>query len=89
MTSYADIEGTTRCLEDNSIDTIVSAIAIESDETSQGQIDLITAADKSRVTTRFVPSEYGFIATEEYVVSLLLSATELCVILHQCFGALY
>ena len=64
--NYDNIDATTKMLEDNDIDTIVSAISIESEATSTGQINLIAAADQSKTTTRFIPSEYGFIATPEY-----------------------
>jgi hypothetical protein len=66
QTNYHDVEATARLLEDNGIDTIVSAMAIESEATSEGQLNLIAAAERSKITTRFIPSEYGLIATPEY-----------------------
>ena len=63
--NYNDIVATTKMLEDNGIDTVVSAISIESEVTSMSQINLIKAADRAKTTTRFIPSEYGFIATPE------------------------
>lgn len=62
---YNDIPAMTRQLEHHNIHTIISAIGLISEETSKSQINLIEAADKSKVTERFVPSEYSFIQTAE------------------------
>ncbi|KAJ5225418.1 hypothetical protein N7468_006643 [Penicillium chermesinum] len=62
---YNDIPSMARVLEDVHVDTIVSAIGLVSDETSQAQLNLIEAAEKSRTTKRFIPSEFSFIQTEE------------------------
>jgi hypothetical protein len=50
-------------LEQHKIHTIISAIGLVSDETSQSQLNLIEAAEKSVLTKRFIPSEYSFIQT--------------------------
>jgi uncharacterized protein YbjT (DUF2867 family) len=63
--NYGDVEATAKCLEENSIDTIVSAIAIESEETSKGQLGLIEAAERAGSVKRFVPSEWGVLGSEE------------------------
>jgi uncharacterized protein YbjT (DUF2867 family) len=65
--NYGDVEATVKTLEENNIDTIVSAIAIESEETSKGQLGLIEAAEKAEGVKRFVPSEWGVLGSEEYV----------------------
>jgi hypothetical protein len=65
VADYVDVDATTKTLEDNAIDTVISAISIESEDTSQGQLNLIAAAERSKTTTRFIPSEYGFIASPE------------------------
>lgn len=54
-----------RVLERHNIHTIISAIGLVSDETSQSQLNLIEAAEKSESTKRFIPSEYSFIQTTE------------------------
>lgn len=66
-TDYADVSATTKVLEDTQIDTIVSAITIESEATSKSQLALIEAADRAETVKRFIPSEYGFLATPESV----------------------
>ncbi|KAJ5747947.1 uncharacterized protein N7511_009643 [Penicillium nucicola] len=60
---YNDVHSMTQALEQHNIHTIISAIGLVSDETSQSQLNLIEAADKSKTTKRFVPSEYSFIQT--------------------------
>jgi nucleoside-diphosphate-sugar epimerase len=62
---YSNIKDTTEVLETHRIDTVLSAIAMENSSTSQGQLDLIAAAEASTVTKRFIPSEFGAIANEE------------------------
>ncbi|KAJ5090589.1 hypothetical protein N7532_009273 [Penicillium argentinense] len=62
---YDDIPVLTRQLEDHNIHTIISAIGLVSEETSKAQLNLIEAADKSKVTERFIPSEYSFIQTAD------------------------
>lgn len=64
---YDDIPGMVHELERHKIHTIISAIGLVSDETSRSQLNLIEAAEKSAHTKRFVPSEYSFIQTAQYV----------------------
>ncbi|CAI7667760.1 uncharacterized protein N7487_006477 [Penicillium crustosum] len=63
--NYEDIPSMARVLEQHNIHTIISAIGLVSDETSQSQLNLIEAADKSSSTKRFIPSEYSFVQTTE------------------------
>lgn len=62
---YNDVPALTRQLEHHNIHTIISAIGLISEETSNSQMHLIEAAEKSEVTKRFIPSEYSFIQTAE------------------------
>jgi nucleoside-diphosphate-sugar epimerase len=62
---YSNIKDTTAILESHQINTVVSAIGMENSNTSQGQLNLITAAEASTVTKRFIPSEFGAIANKE------------------------
>ncbi|KAL2065148.1 hypothetical protein VTL71DRAFT_4289 [Oculimacula yallundae] len=62
---YTDINSMVTLLETNQITTILSAITMISSTTSLAQLNLIAAAEKSSITTRFIPSEYGVIANEE------------------------
>ncbi|CAI7615903.1 unnamed protein product [Penicillium discolor] len=63
--NYEDIPSMARVLEQHNIHTIISAIGLVSDETSQSQLNLIEAAEKSASTKRFIPSEYSFVQTTE------------------------
>lgn len=62
---YDDIASMTTELERHNIHTIISAIGLVSDESSQSQLNLIEAAEKAKYTERFIPSEYSFIQTAE------------------------
>ncbi|KAJ5579973.1 uncharacterized protein N7459_005958 [Penicillium hispanicum] len=61
--NYNDISAITHQLEHHNVHTVISAIGLVSEETSRSQLNLIEAADKSKVTERFIPSEYSFIQT--------------------------
>ncbi|KAF9891637.1 hypothetical protein FE257_003648 [Aspergillus nanangensis] len=63
--NYNDLDFLVRVLEEQRIQTIISAIGIYDDATSQSQMNLIQAAEYSKQTQRFIPSEYSFIQTEE------------------------
>ncbi|KAJ5473381.1 hypothetical protein N7475_002947 [Penicillium sp. IBT 31633x] len=63
--NYDDIPSMAHELERHNIHTIISAIGLVSDETSQSQLNLIEAAEKSASTKRFIPSEYSFVQTPE------------------------
>ncbi|EKV16009.1 NmrA-like [Penicillium digitatum] len=63
--NYDDVPSMARVLERHSIHTIVSAIGLVSDETSQSQLNLIEAAEASASTRRFIPSEFSFVQTAE------------------------
>lgn len=55
----------TSFLETQNIDTVVSAITMISESGSAAQLNLIAAAEKSAVTKRFIPSEFGGKVDEE------------------------
>ncbi|TDZ46891.1 Oxidoreductase swnN [Colletotrichum trifolii] len=55
---YDDVDSLVRVLEDNGIDTVISALTMESEAGSKSQLNLIAAADRSSATQRFIPSEY-------------------------------
>ncbi|KAJ5170503.1 uncharacterized protein N7500_003286 [Penicillium coprophilum] len=63
--NYDDIPSMVHELERHDVHTIISTIGLTSDETSQSQLNLIEAAEKSRSTKRFIPSEYSFVQTPE------------------------
>ncbi|OQE16751.1 hypothetical protein PENSTE_c023G04181 [Penicillium steckii] len=62
---YEDVSAMTKQLEQYNVHTIISAIGLISEETSKSQLNLIEAADKSKSTARFIPSEYSFIQTAD------------------------
>ncbi|KAI9152348.1 transporter [Paramyrothecium foliicola] len=59
IVDYNDIPSLTKFLEENNVDTIVSAFGINGTSLSQSQINLIKAADASSVTQRFIPSTFA------------------------------
>lgn len=72
---YNDIASMTKELERHNVHTVVSAVGLLSDEASQSQINLIDAAEKSSVTERFIPSEFSFIQTTEWVPKRLATGS--------------
>ncbi|KAF2648003.1 NAD(P)-binding protein [Lophiostoma macrostomum CBS 122681] len=62
---YANIPSLTNLLETFKIDTVISAIVMESVQSSTSQLNLIAAAEKSSTTKRFIPSEFGGKVDEE------------------------
>ncbi|KAH7376733.1 hypothetical protein B0T11DRAFT_335849 [Plectosphaerella cucumerina] len=64
VVDYNNIDGLTKVLDDNSIDTIISAIQMEGPGV-QAQANLIVAAGKSSKAKRFIPSEYSGFAPDE------------------------
>ncbi|RTE70672.1 hypothetical protein BHE90_014926 [Fusarium euwallaceae] len=58
VTNYDDIEATTKMLESNKVDTVISALTIAG-PSAEAQLNLIAAADKSSTVHRFIPSEYA------------------------------
>ncbi|OAP59583.1 hypothetical protein AYL99_06881 [Fonsecaea erecta] len=55
---YDNVDSIANTLDKHNVHTIVSAIGINSAETSQAQCNLIRAADRSGATKRLIPSEY-------------------------------
>jgi nucleoside-diphosphate-sugar epimerase len=63
---YSDVDAIVKVLEDNTIDTVISGIAMHSiDGTPPNEIELIRAADKSKATKRIISSEWGSPVKEE------------------------
>ncbi|KAF9875393.1 hypothetical protein CkaCkLH20_07213 [Colletotrichum karsti] len=62
---YKDIDGTAKILEDNKIETVISAMGVIKAETSESQIQLVKAANKSTSTRRFVVSAYDMLHKRE------------------------
>ncbi|KAL1638581.1 hypothetical protein SLS58_008794 [Diplodia intermedia] len=56
---YDNVDSLKQALESNKIEVVVSALMVADEVSSQSQINLIKAADRSSTTTRFVASEYG------------------------------
>ncbi|KAL2870610.1 uncharacterized protein BJX67DRAFT_377959 [Aspergillus lucknowensis] len=61
----SDVASLTEVLNEHKVHTIISAIALYSEETSTSQLNLIKAAENASSTERFIPSEYSFIQTED------------------------
>ncbi|VUC33471.1 unnamed protein product [Clonostachys rosea] len=62
---YTDVDSLVKALQEREIDTVVSTINLETEAGTQSQLNLITAADKSQVTRRFIPSEYVSLIDED------------------------
>ncbi|QBZ65649.1 hypothetical protein PoMZ_12612 [Pyricularia oryzae] len=54
---YNDVESLQRVLEEHQIETVVSTIAIDTDDSGQAQMNLIAAAEQASCTKRFIPSD--------------------------------
>ncbi|OCK78685.1 NAD(P)-binding protein [Lepidopterella palustris CBS 459.81] len=61
--NYTDIPSLTKALEDNKVHTIISTL---SNFEATAQENLIHAAEASKTTKRFAPSEFGMIYTEKH-----------------------
>lgn len=64
---YTDVEAVTRVLEENNVHTVVSAIMMMSNGgPPPREIELIRAADASKVTKRMISSDWGPPHKKEY-----------------------
>jgi len=69
VVDYADVAATTRILEENKIHTVISTInMLPSDGSTPNEVELIQAADASKTTKRFIPSDFGILHTNEYYI---------------------
>ncbi|CAI0643434.1 unnamed protein product [Colletotrichum noveboracense] len=62
---YEDVESLVKVLDSHNIETIVSAISMHSEPSFKSQINLIDAAEASKTTRRFIPSEFGVLNRPE------------------------
>ncbi|RMJ12722.1 hypothetical protein CDV36_007636 [Fusarium kuroshium] len=76
IVDYSNIDGLRETLEAHEIDTVISAIALQSDAGGQSQMNLIEAANQSRCTRRFMPSEFGAMYKPEHLEALSLYASK-------------
>ena len=56
---YSDPKGLQSALEEHEIHTVISAVSLQTEASGQSQLNLIEAADRSKATKRFMPSEFG------------------------------
>ncbi|EGU77301.1 hypothetical protein FOXB_12185 [Fusarium oxysporum f. sp. conglutinans Fo5176] len=59
VVDYDDVASLTKFLDENKVDTIISAFGINGTSLSRSQNNLIKAADASSVTRRFIPSSFA------------------------------
>lgn len=65
---FRDVDALVKVLEEHHIDTVVSAIAMHNvGDDAPNELELIRAADRSRVTRRIISSEWGTDVQEECV----------------------
>ncbi|KUJ18607.1 NAD(P)-binding protein [Mollisia scopiformis] len=57
---YEEVAALTKILEDNNAHTIISTLAMMPNDAGSLEQNLIQAANTSKMTKRFVPSEFGF-----------------------------
>jgi saccharopine dehydrogenase-like NADP-dependent oxidoreductase len=62
---YANVEATSKALQEAEVDTIISAISMGSPEASEAQKNLVRAADRSVCTRRFVVSGFDMLHLRE------------------------
>ncbi|KAI8720003.1 NmrA domain-containing protein [Fusarium sp. LHS14.1] len=62
---YTNVEALTKVLEDNAIHTVISTLNIIS--STEPELNIISAADKSAVTKRYVGNVWGVDYTDEFV----------------------
>ncbi|UPL03669.1 hypothetical protein LCI18_014603 [Fusarium solani-melongenae] len=62
---YTDVDSTTKVLEDNKIDTVISTLFVTFD--GKPQVNFIHAAEASKYTRRFIPSIWGIPYSREQV----------------------
>ena len=66
VVDYANIESLQAVLEANELHTVISTLSMENGG-GESQMNLIEAADRSRSTCRFMPSEFGMVYKRKYV----------------------
>ncbi|CEI70483.1 hypothetical protein FVEN_g1013 [Fusarium venenatum] len=62
---YSSVDSLASLLETEKIDTVVSCLPIDGDNSGKAQLNLIEAANRSKYTKRFIPSEFGAVYTED------------------------
>ncbi|KAM0346960.1 hypothetical protein HYE67_002896 [Fusarium culmorum] len=68
--SYSDTNALVSLLESEQIDTVLSFLPIDNDESGQAQLNLVEAASRSKSTKRFLPSEFGMVYREDNIAHI-------------------
>lgn len=66
VADYSNIDELQNVLEANDVHTVISAVSMENGG-GESQMNLIEAAERSKSTRRFMPSEFGMVHKEKYV----------------------
>ncbi|KAF5609115.1 SDR family [Fusarium subglutinans] len=64
---YSDINALASLFDSEQVDTVISMLPIDNDESGQAQLNLIEAAERSTCTKRFLPSEFGMVYTKDNI----------------------
>ncbi|KXH35180.1 hypothetical protein CNYM01_10080 [Colletotrichum nymphaeae SA-01] len=64
---YRDVEGISKILQENQIDTVISAMGVVTPQTNQAQINLVKASNTSNSTRRFIVSAYDMLHTRDQI----------------------
>ncbi|KAI8712566.1 NmrA domain-containing protein [Fusarium sp. LHS14.1] len=75
--NYSDVDGLTKVLEDNNIETVISTLNTMG--ATEPELNLIAAADRAKSTKRFVPSIWGVKYTQEISDSFPIAKAKLAV----------
>ncbi|KAM0229698.1 hypothetical protein ACHAPO_009768 [Fusarium lateritium] len=62
---YSSVDSLASLLETEKIDTVISCLPIDNDDSGQAQLNLVEAANRSKCTKRFIPSEFGAVYTKD------------------------
>ncbi|KAH7186271.1 uncharacterized protein B0J16DRAFT_415480 [Fusarium flagelliforme] len=68
--SYSGTDALVHLLESEQIDTVISCLPIDGDESGRAQLNLIEAANLSKSTKRFLPSEFGMVYREDNIAHI-------------------
>ncbi|OGM51062.1 hypothetical protein ABOM_000293 [Aspergillus bombycis] len=71
---YSDPKSLQSVLEEHEVHTVISAVSLQSEASGQAQLNLIEAADRSKATRRFMPSEFGAKYDSSHLAALPLHA---------------
>lgn len=64
---YSDVDSVAKILADNEVDTVISALRVLDEPTSNSEVNLVRATVKAGTPRRFMASVWGIQYSPEYV----------------------